>query len=119
MFEIIFRDSAGNRPVRDYMEQLKEENSKDSRIKLTKIQEYIKVLRMYGRSVGRPYVDHLSGDIWELRPGRNRILFAGYIDGQYVLLHCFLKKTRKTPRSEIDKAFREYNDFLRGDYKHD
>ena len=59
---------------------------------------------------------HLEGDIWELRPLRDRILFAGYVDGSFVLLHQFMKKTQKTPRREIEQAKLELQDFKeRGD----
>ena len=53
---------------------------------------------------------HLEGEIWELRPLRDRILFVAWLDGSFVLLHHFVKKTQKTPRREIDKAKRELKD---------
>ena len=31
----------------------------------------------------------------------------------FVLLHCFIKKTNKTPHSEIEKAKKEFEDFKR------
>lgn len=37
-------------------------------------------------------------------PLRDRILFAAWIDGQFVLLHQFMKTTQKTPKREIDRA---------------
>lgn len=43
----------------------------------------------------------LDGEIWELRPIRDRILFARLMDGRFVLLHQFMKKTQKTPKREI------------------
>ncbi len=49
-------------------------------------------------------------EIWELRPLRNRILFVAWVDGSFVLLHHFVKKTQKTPRREIEKAKRELKD---------
>ncbi len=55
---------------------------------------------------------HLEGAIWELRPLRERILFAGYIDESFVLLHHFIKRTNKAPRCEIAQAKRELQDFL-------
>ena len=59
--EIFFyEDSSGNKPVLDYMKELKDNGSKDSRIKLSKIQDYVKVLREYGTSAGVPYVKHLE-----------------------------------------------------------
>lgn len=54
-----------------------------------------------------------KNDIWELRPLRNRILFAALVEGRFVLLHAFLKKTQKTPVAEIEKAEREFEDFRR------
>lgn len=41
----------------------------------------------------------------------NRILFAGWVGGAFVLLHCFVKKTQKTPKREIEQAKRELADF--------
>ena len=67
---------------------------------------------MYGtEQLSENYVKHLDGDIWELRPLRDRILFAGVVDGKYVLLHQFMKKTQKTPAREIIKAKNELKDF--------
>ena len=85
---------------------------KDSRIKLNKINDYIQALSVYGtEQLTENYVKHLDGDIWELRPLRDRILFAGVVNGRYVLLHQFVKKTQKTPPREIEQAKRELADF--------
>jgi len=51
-------------------------------------------------------------DIWELRPINGRILFAGWVNGSFILLHHFMKKTQKTPRKEIDKAKQELNNMI-------
>lgn len=112
MHEIIFyEDSKGNKPVLEYIKQLANTNGKDSRIKLKKVQEYIVVLQTYGATMGEPYMKHLDGDIWELRPISDRILFAGLVNGKFVLLHQFVKKTQKTPPREIEQAKRELDDF--------
>ena len=73
---------------------------------------YIQALSVYGTQLSENYVKHLDGDIWELRPIRNRILFVGWHNGSFVLLHHFMKKSQKTPRKEIDKAKRELNDLI-------
>ncbi|MBR3186480.1 MAG: type II toxin-antitoxin system RelE/ParE family toxin [Lachnospiraceae bacterium] len=44
-----------------------------------------------------------NGEIWELRPLRNRILFAAWVNDSFVLLSHFMKKTQKTPKREIEK----------------
>jgi phage-related protein len=76
-----------------------------------KIQEYIRVLREYGKSAGEPYIKHLDGEIWELRPMRERVLFAAWLNDGFILLHHFTKKTQKTPQAEIEKAKQELADF--------
>ncbi len=112
MHEIVFyHDKNGYEPVNAYILELSTRKDKDSRIKYNKIRAYIKVLQDYGVSADEPYVKHIDGDIWELRPLRDRILFAAWIDGAFVLLHHFTKKTQKTPQSEIDKAKRELEEF--------
>ncbi|MGE9959188.1 type II toxin-antitoxin system RelE/ParE family toxin [Cloacibacillus porcorum] len=60
---------------------------------------------------GMPYMRHLEGEIWELRPIRDRILFAGFVDGTFILLHSFMKQSQKTPPEEIAQAKRELEDF--------
>ncbi|WP_414733473.1 hypothetical protein [Acetobacterium carbinolicum] len=34
-------------------------------------------------------VNHIEGEIWELRPLRDRILFVGWEDNRFILLHCY------------------------------
>ena len=113
MHEIHFyKDKNGNEPVLEYLRELGRKNDKDSRIKLSKINDYIQMLCEYGTQAGEPYTKHLDGDIWELRPLRDRIFFVGWVNCGYVLLHHFLKKTQKTPAREINQAKRELADLL-------
>ncbi|MBR0035305.1 MAG: type II toxin-antitoxin system RelE/ParE family toxin, partial [Synergistaceae bacterium] len=59
------------------------------------------------------YTKHIDEDIWELRPGKNRILYFCYLDDVFVLLHYFRKSTDKTPRQEIERAKAERDDYVR------
>ena len=106
-----YKDKQGNQPVLDYMRELARRDNKDSRIKLNKLNDYIELLSQHGTRAGHPYIKHLDAEIWELRPLRDRILFVAWLDGSFVLLHHFVKKTQKTPRREIEKAKRELQDF--------
>lgn len=105
-----YRNEQGEEPVRDYLNELVKKKDKDSRIKLNKIRDYVKILRIYGTRAGEPYVKHIEGDIWELRPLRDRIFFVAWINDSFVLLHHFMKKTQKTPKREIKQAQKEYAD---------
>ena len=113
MHQIYFyRDRSGKEPIVEYMKELSRKKDKDSRIKLYKINDYIEILSRYGTQAGEPYIKHLEGNIWELRPLKNRILFVGWVNGSYVLLHHFMKKTQKTPARELEKAKRELADLV-------
>ena len=108
---IFYVTKNGESPVLDYMRGLAKEGNKDSRIKLNKIREYVKALEINGTYLPESYCKHIDWEIWELRPSSNRVLFAGWKDGAFVLLHTFAKKTQKTPAREIKKAKREFADF--------
>ena len=71
------------------------------------------MLEKYGTSIGEPYIKYLENDIWELRPLRDRILFAYCNNNKFILLSIFMKKTQKTPQREIEKAKRNLKDFIK------
>jgi phage-related protein len=113
MFEVIFyKDKNGKEPVYEYLQDLAHRKGKDSRVKLNKMQDYIEALKVYGTTAGEPYMKHLEGEIWELRPIRDRILFAAWMEDTFLLLHHFVKKTQKTPKGEIEQAKRNLADFI-------
>jgi len=114
-----YKDRNGKEPVLDYMNKLSAKKDKDSRINFNKINDYIEMLSVYGTQAGEPFVKHLDGDIWELRPISNRILFVCWINGNYVLLHQFMKTTQKTPAREIEKAKRELADIIERNIKYE
>ena len=110
----IYVDKNGNSEIKEYIENLKKNNNKDSKIKFNKIIAYIRMLEQKGLSLGEPYIKHLEDNIWELRPLRNRILFAYYDNNKFILLNIFIKRTQKTPRREIDKAKKLFKKYLEG-----
>ena len=60
-----------------------------------------------------PFVRHLTdGELWELRPLKDRILFFAYNGNDIILLSQFHKKTQKTPLREIKKANKLMKDYL-------
>ncbi len=113
MYDIYFyANKNGIEPVTEFIKELQQQSSKDARIRVNKVHDYIQVLSLFGKSAGEPYIKHLDGDIWELRPTRDRVLFAGWTDTGFVLLHHFMKKTQKTPKREIEQAKRELADWI-------
>jgi len=112
MYKVFYyRDKNGKSQIENYINGLAIKGGKDSRVKLNKIYEYIKYLSEEGKQAGEPFIKHLGGDIWELRPIRDRILFAAWDGKSFILLHCFVKKTQKTPPREIEQAKRNLDDW--------
>lgn len=115
MYDIIFyHNKNGQSEIEDYLDELavKAETSKTDRINRVKILTYLNSLSQYGTRVGQPVVKHIEGNIWELRPLRNRIFFFYWKDNKFVLLHHFIKKTQKTPSKELEQARLKLKDFL-------
>ncbi|MBP2660588.1 MAG: type toxin-antitoxin system RelE/ParE family toxin [Firmicutes bacterium] len=115
MYEIIFyEDAHGNCPVDNLISQLdkKAERSKDAKIQLKQIMFQLDLLTKAGTRNSNEYVKHIQGDLWELRPGDNRILLFGWKGNNIVLLHSFRKATNKTPIREIKRAEREISDWI-------
>jgi len=114
-FEVTFYESSnGENPVWDFLEglRLKMESSKDARIQFKQVNMYIELLAQNGTNLNENITKHLEEDIWELRPGNNRVFYFYVQNNTFVLLHQFRKKSQKTPRREIDKAKRERDDYL-------
>ena len=108
----IYETKNGKSEVKEYIKKLQEKNNKSNNIKLNKIIAYIRMLKEQVLSLGVPYIKHIDNEIWELRPLRDRILFAYHIENKFVLLSVFKKKTQKTPKSEIQKAKRYLADYI-------
>ena len=116
MFEIIFyEDEHGYSDVKEFINYLHKNSatSKDARINFNKLVAYLDILEEMGTRVGAPITKHLDGDIWELRPLSNRILYAYYKDNTFLLLHHFKKQSQKTPPREIEKAKKDLKDYMR------
>lgn len=109
---VFYIDSRGNAPVYEYLLELGKKNDKGSRIKFNKINEYILILCEVGLSAGEPYIKHIEGNIWELRPLADRIFFAGWERNRFILLHHIVKKTQKTPKREIEIAKRRLEEAI-------
>ena len=97
-----YQDSQGNIPVQDFICQ------QSAKVE-AKIYKYIDLLQDFGLSLGQPYVEKLKGsDVWELRMRHSsnyyRILYFASSRRRFILLHAFLKKTARTPKSEIKIA---------------
>ncbi|PWB51990.1 MAG: hypothetical protein C3F18_08690 [Nitrosomonadales bacterium] len=94
-----FRTESGAEPVHEWLRDLPAPDRKT-------IGEDIKTVQ-FGWPLGMPLVDHLDGDIWEVRTKLDRriarVLFVTE-EGTMILLHSFIKKDQKTPKPDLDLA---------------
>ena len=98
MYTIYFyRDKSGKEPAREYMRELARQNTKDARIRLKKMQDYINVLAAYGTRAGEAYTKKIDDEIWELRPTSDRVYL---LPGSITASSCFIpsRKSRRIGR---------------------
>ncbi len=116
MYTIEFYEKEnGESDVWDFLEELriKAPKNKDARIQFKQISFYIDLLAQNGTNLSENITKHLEEDIWELRPGNNRVFYFYYRENHFVLLHHFRKKSQKTPKRELSRAKAERDDYIR------
>ena len=68
-----------------------------------------------GPNLGMPHTRALRGGLFEVRAkgkdGIGRVMYCTQIGRRIVLLHCFVKKTQKTPAKEIEIALARKKEF--------
>ena len=97
-----YRSNSGREPVREWLQDLERADRKI-------IGEDIKDIE-FAWPIGMPLVRSLGQDLWEARSALTRRKIARVIfcidENRMVLLHGFIKKTRKTPQKDIDLALK-------------
>ena len=114
-YEIIFYEREnGKSEIWDFLEELRQKSlkNKNARIQYKQVLFYIELLQNNGTLLPNNITKHIEDDIWELRPGNNRIFYFYLDNTTFVLLHSFRKKTQKTPKREILKAKAKRDDYL-------
>ena len=94
---VFYKTDGGNEQVREWLKSLMREDRKA-------IGEDLKTAQ-FGWPLGMPFVRKLETGVWEIRSrttqGIARVLFT--VEGHtMVLLHGFIKRSRKTPQSELN-----------------
>lgn len=106
----------GKIPVLKYIEKLRNKEK-------AKVLKYIEFLREQNGYLEEPYSKHIKGKIRELRvdfsQNKHRVFYFTFIKKNIILLHAFLKKTTKTPNSEIKRAEENYYNILKDQKKYE
>ena len=109
--EVIFYEKEnGEIPVKEFLDNL------DKKMR-EKALGQIAILEEKGRTLREPYSKYIKDGIFELRikfsSDISRIFYFFYVGNKVVLTNGFIKKTQKTPTSEIEKALKYKADFER------
>ena len=81
MYSIEFYEKEnGESDVWDFLEELREKaaTNKDARIQYRQITLYIELLQNNGTRQPDNITKHIEENIWELRPGNNRVFYFYY-----------------------------------------
>ena len=115
MYQVVFyEDENGISEVEEFLKYLAQRagDDKDARIQLKQLMYYIELLQYNGTRLPESITKHITENIWELRPGDNRVFYFFFQNNTFVLLHHFRKRTQKAPQREIEAAKRERDRFL-------
>ena len=77
---------------------------------LANLLHVLEMIEKFSPNLGNPYTAPMGKGLFEIRAkgkeGIGRVLFCIEKDKEIIILHSFIKKTRKTPKRELDKARR-------------
>jgi phage-related protein len=97
-----YRSANGREPVRDWLMELPAEDRRIIGFDIATVE--------FGWPIGMPLCRSLSSGLWEVRSHLThgqiaRVIFC-VAHSRMILLHGFVKKTQKTPKTDLDTARR-------------
>lgn len=109
---VFYKNEKGEEPAKEFLDSL------DTKMR-AKMTRTIHLLQENGNKLREPYTKSLRDGIFELRAKEGsditRVLYFYVIGNKAVLTHGFVKKTNKTPPSEIERAIQYRDDYLNRD----
>ncbi len=108
---IFYATEAGGEPVREWLKSLPKEERRLVGVDIMTVE--------FGWPIGMPVCKPLGTGIYEVRTAlpsnrMSRVLFYFDRKGRMVLLHGFIKKSRKTPHEDLELAQRNRSNHERG-----
>jgi phage-related protein len=103
-----FRTPSGNEPVREFLQSIEKEDRQVIGFDLQTVQD--------GFPIGMPVCRPIGGGLYEVRStlrSRKEARIVFFVAEQsLVVVHGFIKKTRTTPKGDIDLAKERKSEFL-------
>lgn len=116
MYEIDFyEDKDGYCEIQDFFDDLDQSNEKSKKVLFGKITHQLDMLQSLGPRLREPQAKYLKGyrhQLFELRPMPERIFYAAWTDGRYVLLSHYTKKQNSTDPRQVDRALNLLDDWM-------
>jgi phage-related protein len=103
-----FRTASGAEPVKAWLKDLRKEDRQSIGTDIRTVE--------FGWPIGMPVCRSITGhkSLWEIRTkitdGIARVIFMIH-DGEMILLHGFMKKTQKTPQSDLAVAAKRKKEY--------
>ena len=105
-----YRSATGREPVLEWLRSLDREDRRAIGLDLMRLQ--------FGWPIGMPLVRSLKDGLWEERSSLPRQKIARLIlcfhKKTLIMLHGFIKKTRKTPAEKLEVAKRRMKEITNG-----
>lgn len=110
-FEVeFFQKNDGSMPAEEFI------STQDVKMR-AKIYRMLTLLEERGNELREPYSKNLTDGIFEIRAkqGNNitRVLYFFYVNNKIILTNGFVKKSQKTPVSEIEIARKYRKEYIR------
>jgi phage-related protein len=84
---------------------------------LANLLHILEMIEEFGPALGVPYTAPMGGGLFEIRArgkeGIGRSLFCTAKGGEVLILHSFIKKTRKTPKKDLEIARKRLKELRR------
>jgi phage-related protein len=109
---VFFRTETGREPVREWLQDLPKAERKIIGIDIMTVQ--------FRWPLGMPLIRNIGAGIHEIRstlPTRIARTLFSVQDGEIILLHGFIKKTRKTPNEDRALALQRKNAYIKSSKK--
>jgi phage-related protein len=81
---------------------------------LAKYARLTELIEKHGPNIGMPHTRHMGKGLIELRikalEGIARVFYVTVLKNEIVVLHSIIKKTQKTPKKDLDLAYKRLSE---------
>lgn len=106
-----YKKTSGRIPVQEYLDEL---DRKNRQLRASVLRDLVH-LEQFGPILTMPDVRYMKDGLYELRSSSgsdiSRVFYFFYSGTKIILTNGFVKKSQKTPSTELEKAFRYKKDY--------